>query len=159
MAAVFRQKADAGPVKSGYTAGAAQQTERISMAKRTEPSPSKAAPSARRARRPAASAVVVETAEESPQAAVAPHPPSATDEEVPQNLLAVFGGNLRAARLKGGLKQSDLAERLGFAQSRIALIESGHQNLTLKTMMRLAEVVGHNVSDMLLKPKLHRRRS
>ena len=75
-----------------------------------------------------------------------------------ESLQAVFGENLRAARLKGGLKQSDVAERLGFAQSRIALIESGHQNLTLKTMTRLAEVVGRNVSDML-KSKMHRKRS
>jgi DNA-binding Xre family transcriptional regulator len=37
-------------------------------------------------------------------------------------------------------------------QQYLSLIETGHQNITLKTMMALARVVGCNVSDMLRQP-------
>jgi DNA-binding XRE family transcriptional regulator len=78
-----------------------------------------------------------------------PNLPAAPKDEVPEDLQVVFGKNLKAARLKCGLKQSELAERTGLTQQYLSLIETGHQNLTLKTMMALAQVVGHNVSDML----------
>jgi transcriptional regulator with XRE-family HTH domain len=64
--------------------------------------------------------------------------------------------NLKAARLKCGLKRSELAERTGLTQQYLSLIETGHKNITLKTMMALARVVGCNVSDMLRKPPKNR---
>ena len=78
---------------------------------------------------------------------------SKPDDPIPEDLQAVFGENLRAARLKSGLKQSDVAERTGLTQQRLSKIENGRLNLTLKTMMRLAAVVDHNVSAMLSKVK------
>src|ERR1700720_2785335 len=67
-----------------------------------------------------------------------PNRPAAPKDEVPEELQVVFGENLKAARLKCGLKQSELAERTGLTQQYLSLIETGHQNLTLKTMMALA---------------------
>ena len=61
----------------------------------------------------------------------------------------MFGQNLRAARLKSGLKQSEIAERTGLTQQYLSLIEAGQQNITLKTMVLLADVVGRNIIDML----------
>jgi transcriptional regulator with XRE-family HTH domain len=78
---------------------------------------------------------------------------------MPDDLLAIFGENLKSARLKSGLKQSDVAERTGLTQQRLSLIEAGNQNLTLKTMMRLAQVVDHNVSAMLVKVQARRKKS
>jgi DNA-binding XRE family transcriptional regulator len=86
-------------------------------------------------------------------------PPPAPGEMMPDDLLAIFGANLKSARLKSGLKQSDVAERTGLTQQRLSLIEAGHQNLTLKTMMRLAQVVDHNVSAMLVKVQARRKKS
>jgi len=73
----------------------------------------------------------------------------AREERVRAEFQRVFGRNLREARLKGGLKQSDVAERTGLTQQYLSLIEAGQQNVTLKTMILLAEVVDSDVLDML----------
>jgi HTH-type transcriptional regulator/antitoxin HipB len=65
------------------------------------------------------------------------------------DLQAVFGENLKAARLKAGLKQSELAEKTGLTQQYLSLIETGRKNVTLRTMMELAKIVGQEVSVML----------
>ena len=118
------------------------------MAKRAEPPTRKAVPVAGRSK-PAVVTPLVPKAEKK-SVKVETKPPSAPEEPVPEDLQAVFGENLKAARLKSGLKQSDLAERTGLTQERLSRIENGRQNITLKTMMRLAAVVGWNVSGMLL---------
>jgi DNA-binding XRE family transcriptional regulator len=67
----------------------------------------------------------------------------------PDDLVAAFGANLKAARLKQGLTQAQLAERAGLLQQYVSLIESGKQNVTLTTAQTLARVVHQNVSAML----------
>jgi DNA-binding XRE family transcriptional regulator len=67
----------------------------------------------------------------------------------PDDLVAAFGANLKAARLKQGLTQAQLAERAGLLQQYVSLIESGKQNVTLTTAQTLARVVHQNVSEML----------
>ena len=74
-------------------------------------------------------------------------PPSG--EPDPDDLVAVFGANLKAARLKQGLTQAQLAERAELLQQYVSLIESGKQNVTLTTAQALARVVHQNVSEML----------
>ena len=76
-------------------------------------------------------------------------PPPTPSEPKLDDLFAIFGDNLWKARLAGGLKQSEVAEQAGLTQQRLSLIEAGNQNLTLKTMMRLAQAVDQNVSAML----------
>ena len=61
----------------------------------------------------------------------------------------IFGQNLKAARLKQDLKQSDVAEITGITQQHLSLIEAGRQNVTIKTMALLAEVVDHDLLDLL----------
>lgn len=87
---------------------------------------------------------------------IAEQHPAAPDDVLPDDFQATFGENLKAARLKSGLKQSDVAEQAGLTQQRLSRIENGPQNLTLKTMVRLAAVVDHHVSALLLK-KVKRR--
>ena len=82
--------------------------------------------------------------------------PSELDDPLPDDFQAIFGENLKAARLKSGLKQSDVAEQAGLTQQRLSQIENGHQNLTLKTMVKLAAVVDHHISALLLKVKTRR---
>jgi DNA-binding XRE family transcriptional regulator len=48
-------------------------------------------------------------------------------------LLALFGANLRAAHLKSGLTQAQLAEQSGLLQQYVSLVEYGKQNVTLTT--------------------------
>lgn len=71
----------------------------------------------------------------------------------PDDIVAVFGVNLKAARLKAGLTQAELAERAGLLQQYVSLVETGKQNVTLTTAQALAHVVEQKVSNMLrLKP-------
>ena len=70
-------------------------------------------------------------------------------DSVREDFQLIFGQNLRAARLKSELKQSEVAERTGLTQQYLSLIEAGQQNITLKTMVLLADVVGRNIIDML----------
>ncbi len=65
------------------------------------------------------------------------------------DLLAIFGANLRAARLKLGLTQAQLAEQSGLLQQYVSLVESGKQNVTLTTALSLAKVVRQDLSVLL----------
>ena len=65
------------------------------------------------------------------------------------DLRVCFGSNLRIAREKAGLTQSDVQVRTGIKQYYISQIENGQQNPTLGTMTVLAMAVGKNLSSML----------
>jgi transcriptional regulator with XRE-family HTH domain len=80
------------------------------------------------------------------------------DDPDPDDLVAVFGANLKAARLKQGLTQAQLAERSGLLQQYVSLVETGKQNVTLTTAQTLARVVHQNVSEMLRGTAPRRRR-
>ena len=60
-----------------------------------------------------------------------------------------FGERLRQARLAANMTQADMAERSGIHEQYVGRVEQGRKNLRLDTMVRLALVVGHSVSDML----------
>jgi DNA-binding XRE family transcriptional regulator len=77
-------------------------------------------------------------------------------ESLANDLVAVFGENLRAARLRSDLTQAEIADRLGITQQYLSLIEKGRKNVTLRTMMALADVLGADVSDMLRRPRSRR---
>ena len=65
-------------------------------------------------------------------------PPPKLEDPLTDDFQVIFGENLKAVRLRSGLKQSDVAEQAGLTQQRLSQIENGHQNLTLRTMVRLA---------------------
>lgn len=121
------------------------------MARRTVAALDTAAPPAGRVNKPAASAPWPPNPENSPTVTSTPAPVPVQDAR--EDLQAISGENLKATRLQTGLKQSDMAGLTGLSQQRLSLIESGKQNLTLRTMMRLAHVVNQNVSAMLLQAK------
>ncbi|MDQ2836461.1 MAG: helix-turn-helix domain-containing protein [Actinomycetota bacterium] len=53
-----------------------------------------------------------------------------------------MGRALRAARLRGGLTQSDLAERALTTRQSIAALESGHEARTLEILFDALAVLG-----------------
>lgn len=65
------------------------------------------------------------------------------------DLQAIFGQNLKIARLKREMTLVELAEAAGMQFSYVSRIENGEKNVTLDTMKRLAAVVGLDVSAML----------
>lgn len=50
------------------------------------------------------------------------------------NILKIFGFNLKVLRMKNGLTQFQLAEKLNVHEKHICKIETGKQNVTLKTL-------------------------
>ncbi len=56
----------------------------------------------------------------------------------PDHLLHHVGQRIRALRMAAGLTQEDLAGRIGMAVTNIHRIEAGTQNLTLRTVVRVA---------------------
>lgn len=86
-----------------------------------------------------------------------PGEPPKSEEPVPDDLRIAFGKNLRAARIKAGLTQAQVAERTGHTQQYVSLVEAGHQNITVNTMTALARVTGHDVRVLLRKARRHTR--
>ena len=74
----------------------------------------------------------------------------------PEDIVEIFGTNVKAARLELGLSQAQLAEQAGLLQQYVSLVELGKQNVTLVTAQAIAKVVGRNVSDMLIRPPTRR---
>lgn len=56
-------------------------------------------------------------------------------------------------RTQFGLTQPDLAAKMELEQRWIAQIESGHQNLTLATLLKLSHALGVHITDFFQPPK------
>jgi len=54
-----------------------------------------------------------------------------------------------AARVRSGLTQAQLAQRMGTTQSAIARLEAGHRSPSVKTLRRLAEATGSRLVVLL----------
>lgn len=59
---------------------------------------------------------------------------------------------IQETRQAAGLTQEQAAERLGITVRALAYIEAGAQNLTLRTMVRVAAVLGVRTADLLVPP-------
>jgi transcriptional regulator with XRE-family HTH domain len=76
-------------------------------------------------------------------------PAAESNSSVSDDLRKVFGQNTRAARIKAGLTQAQLAERTGLTQQYVSLVEADHQNITIDTMAAIARVIGRDVSALI----------
>lgn len=59
------------------------------------------------------------------------------------------GRNLRIARVRADLRQSDLAERAGLHQTHISLLERGKRGTTREVIEVLADVLDCTIKDLL----------
>lgn len=53
----------------------------------------------------------------------------------------IFGENLRRTRIKSGLSQSKLSSKTGFSQIYINRIEKGGENISLKYIWRISDIL------------------
>lgn len=65
-------------------------------------------------------------------------------------VLKVFGFNIKVERMKRGLTQAQLAEMLNVHEKHICKIETGKQNVTLKTLNKIANILGVTESNLLI---------
>ena len=65
------------------------------------------------------------------------------------DILRAVGNRLREARGKAGLTQKQLGDRAGVKQSYIFELERGRTNITLNTLVKMADVLGMDIRDLL----------
>jgi len=63
--------------------------------------------------------------------------------------LEVFADEIRNRRLALGLSQEDLAERAKLHRNSVGLVERGKHSLGLLALLRLADALGVNASELL----------
>ena len=64
-------------------------------------------------------------------------------------ILKTFGINLKIERLKLGYTQAQLAELLNIHEKHVCKLETGHQNVTLKTLSKIADVLQIDANKLL----------
>ena len=62
--------------------------------------------------------------------------------------------SISQAREKAGMSQADLAKKLKTAQSVVSRIENGNQNLSVKMLIKIAQVLDCDLSVHLIQHKL-----
>lgn len=70
---------------------------------------------------------------------------------VTNDLHILVGRNMRTARIALGCNQQDFAEKAGFTQQYISLVEKGQTNLSLGNLRRIAAALNQDAAS-LLKP-------
>ena len=56
-----------------------------------------------------------------------------------------IGEQIKAARVERGMSQAVLAEELGMHESQVSRLENGKTNPTIRTLRRVAEVLGYKL--------------
>jgi len=74
-------------------------------------------------------------------------------QDVHDRLLENVGRRIRELRVKAGLTQAEVAERFGTTVPNYQRIEHGLQNLTLRTIARLAVVLDARVAEFFKSPR------
>ncbi len=80
-----------------------------------------------------------------------PEGETSSDDKALQSILAI---RVREARKDAKLSQAELATLIGTSQSNIFLIEAAEVNITMKTLVRLAQALKVNPIDLLMPIKV-----
>jgi transcriptional regulator with XRE-family HTH domain len=65
------------------------------------------------------------------------------------DILKTVANRLREARIRAGLTQKQLGDRAGVKQAYIYELERGRTNISLNTLVKMADVLGMDVRDVL----------
>ena len=64
-----------------------------------------------------------------------------------QEKIGIFIKKLREER---GMTQDDFAKALKTSQSAVARVESGNQNVTIEQLLKMGDVLKHNIANLCL---------
>lgn len=67
------------------------------------------------------------------------------------SLIGVFARNVRAARIRLGLSESELAERVQVHRDYVGMIERGQTRVTLRKVERMADALGVDAATLLIR--------
>ena len=76
------------------------------------------------------------------------------DRDLDLDLMALVGARVKALRKRAKIKQMDLAKIIGVKPTYIASVEAGQQNLTLKSLRKIALALGISPWMLLLEGDL-----
>lgn len=76
------------------------------------------------------------------------------DRDLDFDLMTLVGARVKALRKRAKIKQMDLAKTIGVKPTYIASVEAGQQNLTLKSLARIATALGISPWMLLLEEDL-----
>ncbi len=68
-------------------------------------------------------------------------------------LQKTLGRNLRRLRESQGMSQEDFADKLGYHRTYLGGVERGERNLTLRSVERIAFLVGGDPISLLTEPR------
>ena len=66
-----------------------------------------------------------------------------------ENVIKEFGRNVKVERIRLGLSQEHLAEKMGVNPQYISRIECGKANMSLKKIVELTNYLGADLKDIL----------
>ncbi|WP_437587811.1 helix-turn-helix domain-containing protein [Sorangium sp. So ce1000] len=73
--------------------------------------------------------------------------------EDPEDVIATVGRRIAELRARSGRTQAEVAEALGTTVPNLQRIEHGQQNVTIRTMVRIANVIGARVAEFFQEPE------
>lgn len=79
-----------------------------------------------------------------------PPPEPLDEEEAYGELLQTVGARLKEARIAVSLTQAELGAKAGLKRSYLVELESGHANLTIRTLAKMADVLGRSPETFLI---------
>ena len=63
--------------------------------------------------------------------------------------LIKLGENIKKLRISKGITQKELANRCDFEASNMRRIEAGNNNVTIKTLLKIAKAIGVDIRKLL----------
>jgi len=67
-----------------------------------------------------------------------------------QKEFSIIGNRIRALRLGNGMKQSELAKKIGMSQTNLSNVESGRTAVTVQVLLKIHDVLGCKLADFFV---------
>ena len=67
-----------------------------------------------------------------------------------QKEFGIIGNRIKALRVDSGMKQSELAKKIGMSQTNLSNVESGRTAVTVQVLLKIHDVLGCKLADFFV---------
>ena len=67
-----------------------------------------------------------------------------------QKEFSIIGNRIKALRVGSGMKQSELAKKIGMSQTNLSNVESGRTAVTVQVLLKIHDVLGCKLADFFV---------
>ncbi len=67
-----------------------------------------------------------------------------------QKEFSIIGNRIKALRVGSGMKQSELAKKIGMSQTNLSNVESGRTAVTVQVLLKIHDVLGCKLADFFI---------